>query len=354
MNDPESFIEDLIQNHPKKAKVLDQLIKHHFRYKRSFPSQSTLARYVGCSREWVNRCIKQFVQWGLLYKIRRYDDSCVYFVSHFLCTMDMIHRLKYLLDGCMQVVRRLSLHVTLLYILGNKDFKIFRSKTNIFSNAFVRKYTFDEKVESVLANIREKLGLGEVVKPDDTLSPAIQSLSKLGFSIEERVRLSRFSEKTILEVKRLLLQAKNVQNRMGWFYAMCKKLSDRENISASLQLRSVLFEGNDLNVELVSPVKEQPIGHCPIMGVEQNIPQTGIRKIPSFERITLEAKQEEDWQKKCNTEYERIALENARKPSSTPLWLLSNPYEGRVSEECKDSVLAKVALVRKEMQLDLP
>lgn len=335
---PEEFVRSLTGS---EIAILNYFIEAHYRYKYTYTTQETIAKFTGYVEKTVLRAVKKFKALNIFYVVGRSYTSNMYFMNKAFCNKEMMHKLKFLLSAFMRVSWLVGLNVTLVSVVVFKDVNKLVNKKLFLGGGFVRKYEVEEKVEVVFRNIREKMGLGEIVKPDDILSPGVKALKKYGFSLEERIRMSQFSEETIVAVTKLLLQAKNVKDRVGWFYAVCRKRDAETSVAASMQLASTLLDGTDLS----GGRREEPalIKATPIIERKTEFPKTGMKKLPSLEKAQAIVKTEAEWQEDREQNYERIELENMRKPATTPLWLLSNPYSGRISAEFKESVAKKVA-----------
>ena len=81
----------------RRAQHLFQVIKN-WRYKDCFPTQATLAGIIGCTREWINKLMKQLHRLGFLVKVYRHYSPCLYLMPPKLKIMNMKNAVYSLLD----------------------------------------------------------------------------------------------------------------------------------------------------------------------------------------------------------------------------------------------------------------
>ena len=80
LSDPVGFI---LQLNNIESRIFERLWWYHIRYKVIYPSQDTLAREVGVTRETVNRLLEKLLDVGLISRRYRHMKSCIYRITDF-------------------------------------------------------------------------------------------------------------------------------------------------------------------------------------------------------------------------------------------------------------------------------
>lgn len=314
--------------HPKKFAALDYIFFMCLRNETNYVSQTTIARAANCVRESANRFVKYLVEAGFIEKQYRHYQTCIYKIPDFFRDKRVLHALKFLLRSINFGMSILQVGVTGVKFLLNyltSNLVNIRGLKKILS----RRGVLDEKVAYVLKNVRENFGIGDVMNANCLFSEAVASLKELGFSLEERIILSQFEDKAILAVRKLYLRSSDVKEKMAWFFAMCLRQGGIRNRQGALSLRAALLEGN-----------EQPEMDKALPLIKRETPIKGNMEVKPRGRFILEAR-DEDWERDCSADYERIEIENAKKVD-VPEWLLLNPYRARVSSSWREEVAGRI------------
>jgi hypothetical protein len=256
-------------------------------YTTLYMSQSTIAKYVGCTREHVNRCIRDIVELGLIEKVYQAYVTCNYKLSGFLKLRPVIVLLKDYLPNLKYFYSVGMLCISML-ISGSKDpsrngtdhtiknssselvLRLIKTKTNltgtIASTTRARETPINEGTEKVCSRFEESGGGGsdsllkfklnakkrseerEVSrssiskKGDDVTCKDVFVYGKYKLSVHGLIELTCFPDDIVAQAYRELctIEDKIIRQPLAYLYGICEKMCRAQNIELDYERKRLL------------------------------------------------------------------------------------------------------------------
>jgi hypothetical protein len=207
---------------PTRTRIIDCVLYYVVMYKDAFPSQSTIADYVGIGREHCNRLIQQLVRDGILAKVKRNFTSCLYKLSSFFTLPQMRSTMSLILP----TLKALSFSVVTVYNLSYMEYK---EKNNYTDSK--RVYFIGNK--RVYKENFKKFMLEKIIAKDSSVNPislAIRSIQAKDIVLSKwgQIKLSPFPDEAIEHCSIQLGNHKNLTNPFNClFYLLLQYCQDR-------------------------------------------------------------------------------------------------------------------------------
>lgn len=263
LNNPKIFFEEKPQ---KLIAVLNFLFKKSDRYKWLWPSQETLAKIYGCTREHFNKFIlPKLIEWGIVIKLTRHRETCLYKVSSFFKKYAIRRQLSHIFSAFqgLGLSMLLSLGVNAPTKAQSEECHTIKGKIlNLFNTKYNTKYNSNKSMVYVRGEPLKKdvfLGVSEdgltysdQVDYDSVKSSGVLSMldtkknygeakleipqiikditPKLQLTLRGQIKLMVFSHDILKYAKTKLDKAKYVKNPYKLFLHFCNEYCKEYNI----------------------------------------------------------------------------------------------------------------------------
>lgn len=198
------------------------------KHKTVFINQSKLAHKFGKTREWVNKVLHRFQEWGLLHITYRHKKSCIYTVSPWFNLEGIIFRLSHIFKA----LRGPMLAIMFPISASSADIDI--QFTHIKERSSRSYFSFSNVYRSRLKHTETNShSTKKVVKAMDTefISPAILEITPImRLTKAGQVMLSVFPDEAIRFAHTEMGKIERFRNPFGFFYNSCKKYCDEKKI----------------------------------------------------------------------------------------------------------------------------
>jgi hypothetical protein len=204
----------------KKA-ILNQLIFFTKKYERAFPSQGLIAKKVKCTREHVNKTIREFGEVGIILKTNLPWRSCLYELNPFLYSKKFRKIAdKFIKKDIQKAIKFAEKKFTPTSLSSSC---IFLNNPAIYLKAkLASTITF---VSNVVFQKRKK----KMFEIQSEVNEVVKSL-KLKLTIEQQQQLSKYSESQLLAAQKIVLTKKNINNPISLFFWLLR--NDQNVINA--------------------------------------------------------------------------------------------------------------------------
>jgi hypothetical protein len=227
----------------KECKVFNVFAYWSNQLRMCYIRQDTIARFVGLSREHVNRIIHKFKKDGLLSSNYRHLTSCEYKLSSFFNDFFIRSQLKRFISQFVYLpIALLQPHITqyIRFIYKSIGFDTVTCyDTNLHTRARTReRYPSPPRREMIAAYVNE--------------------IEDIQLTAEDKVHLSRYSPEAVAYGLRQVRKAHTVHNPAAYLIACCK--SFKKNTSPHATTRTPSSSGRpDLPKKQVSSGRQQEI-----------------------------------------------------------------------------------------------
>ena len=210
------YLNKYCRNLPRVRKtILKELLYFNKKYLRAFPSQKLIAQKVGCSRQYVNETISEFVSTGILLKTNLNWRSCLYELHPYLYSIEFRRKCDLLLQSDINVSKKKTTPIILPLLIS------FTNNTTLLHNVDTSTY-----VES--SNQRKK----ERKKGRKVMSATIEKITtELALDSYEVSELLTFSEEVLKKAYTILKSKGKVDNKFGYLRGICRKLTTSSNVA---------------------------------------------------------------------------------------------------------------------------
>lgn len=224
--------------------ILNLLIKFS-RCRSIFFSQDYIANRLGICREWVNKCIKLLCQEGLISKIYRHRDTCIYKLGAIFRNIDWTWKLR-------GVLTSLSLHIYMLRF----PFPVakFTPKERLLFNislTTIESISFEAEASRKMFRCYEKF-----LKREEAMQ---ETIDLLGLTQNGVARVMAYPSDAIVVTTQMLKKRgfKDLRDPVSWFFTMMAKYCKEYGLSPNWQIMREQIR--DLNIDPESPLVDAKI-----------------------------------------------------------------------------------------------
>lgn len=235
--------------------VLTYLLQFNKLHAKIFPTQTTIANYVGITHDHCNKVIKQLVTWGLIGKEYRHKKSCIYTISSFFYEKNVRPKLSHIFTSLKSILLLAALlsvvnnscqteYVNQLNRRVNKSFKeeFLSSSLSLNNIKFINYYartrplTVGLEGRMVMLTMEQKAHiLSQVgnVKPEDVFSPVFDQVKSLNLTVAGKARLSAFPDEAIEYAEKAYQQfpkKQEIRNKYAFFMKLCWKYTNENKL----------------------------------------------------------------------------------------------------------------------------
>jgi len=227
--------------------ILDQLIKFGCKYETVFVSQKLIADIVGCERPTVNRLLGYLASSGVISKLYRHRDTCIYKLSKIF--YDFSHQLKDIFSSLKKLhyLKELYSFLPTAKTVIESNFKkllhhnsiIIKSYQYQHDNLYDEAMFYSTDLQSPLSfqNITEEIEqiFGVLIKKDVDMqefpiSSTMTALSEaLSLTKWAHIRLSIFPEASF-EYAIKQIKFINKKDTFNWLFNICKEFCVNNNL----------------------------------------------------------------------------------------------------------------------------
>lgn len=222
---------------PAQRNILNYFVWAKLNQKIIHISQAKLALRLGYSREYINRCIKKLVAFGLVSSFYRHRNSCLYKLSSYFSGFYRMNSIKHLFSNIKNNIIKIAseIHdlkpnVTPLNISNyiNKPSLSLHYLSNVknakFGLAKIENKNEFSSGSKILNSSYRSLG-----KMADSRSEIIDRLEiRLGLASEDKKRLEQFPIQNLLKAEYRLATATNLTDPVSYLFGMCFKMQREE------------------------------------------------------------------------------------------------------------------------------
>lgn len=244
----ENFFNDLDNT---KKKVLGYLISLSMKCPFVSPSQTTIARKVGISRQHCNRIIGYFRSVGILTSEFRYKLSCHYYVSSFIFKSDVMQKIGHIF----KVFRALSLSllVSVSNITSDVTQYIKKYNRNLLSFTFTSSYCKSAKTK--MSSMEQKFVRKAI--PNNPVGDTIRGIKQMKLTRAGQIKLTAFPDEAIRDAVAVLSTAKNVRDPYALVYKMCFEYCKRHQLDPDWHYMFAVMKTYNIDLQDANTTKEK-------------------------------------------------------------------------------------------------
>ena len=198
---------ELEKRTPLKRRIFNKLMWMERCWKIVEPSQEYIARKVGCSREYVNKCIKEFIDEGWVSSIYRHRHTSIYMVNDFFKQPHIRKKLAHLLPAI--VCFSLSL------LQSNMGLS-HQSSSSHHINKYFNKYIS-------IANSYIYNPIYVVSKKEMVMNKSLPNVKGLNLTRYGKIRLSVYPPEAIAYAETELAKGRDIRSPLGFVHSKCKE-----------------------------------------------------------------------------------------------------------------------------------
>jgi hypothetical protein len=209
---------------PLQLNITNYVLAKGARYEDIYMRQDTIAKYVGTSREWVNKSIKKIVSLGLISKHTRPNKSCVYRVSSWLSDYWVRKKLSPIFNAFKWLPLSLlipalqSANTTLKESSHDVNKVLFIKSLTTTNSRILSNYDYKERCHNSNLKIKES-GMSKLLS---------RLQEELKFDEETLAALATYDEKILLAAEKALAKSKkNIVHRGPYFLSICSSLAEQ-------------------------------------------------------------------------------------------------------------------------------
>jgi hypothetical protein len=170
----------------------------------NYVSQGRIAKNCGCSRIWVNKAIKKFVEFGWMGKMYRYRKTCIYFLKDSL--------------KCLNIAKWLA-----------EKWSHNSQKVNNFWSEFTRQFTL------VLQKERYKQACGKQAQFSNKDLP--EHIKNLSCSEGQKIKLAMFPKDVYIQaLKSCKAKKVPIDDAFQYLFGSCRKICEERKIRPKWEL----------------------------------------------------------------------------------------------------------------------
>ena len=226
---------------PIVIKLLDVLarLENYYFSKGVFPTQTTLAKMLGISRQYCNYLLGQLIAAGIIMSNYRHKKSCQYKFSSYFNLMEVRTRLRNLIPS----FKWINIAVLTTTLLHQETFP--NSVTTQIRSPFVFIKTILPRLSKVGGLYTSKVVHFEATRfshrkkrkfvMKNPIIPEIRHIPGVSFTVQNQIGLSLFPAEAIRFTLKEFLQCKDIRNPFGWFRTVCNKYCQEKGIQPNYQ-----------------------------------------------------------------------------------------------------------------------
>lgn len=238
---PSKPIHYLEQQDPLTIKLLDILARFENYYfsKGVFPTQITLAKELGISRQHCNELLGQLVVAGIIMSNYRHKKSCQYKFSSYFNLMEVRTSLRHLIPS----FKWINIAVLTTTLLHQETFP--NSVTTQIRSPFVFIKTIPPRILNVGGLYTSKVVNFEAMRfshrkkrkfvMKNPIMPEIRHIPGVNFTMQNQIGLSLFPAEAIRFAMKEFIQCKDIRNPFGWIRTVCNKYCQEKGIQPNYQ-----------------------------------------------------------------------------------------------------------------------
>lgn len=238
----------LVHYAPKKIAVLNAILHYSNCYNELFPSQESIAARAKCSRQYVNMVLKEFAIQGILVKVYRKMESCIYKLNPLFYLKRLREKLKDLFPAFRWVPRKLLIPFLLynsiwsgaqiLFKIIDLTLSLKRREIYIYPSCLSVKHGSvrargadgqggDKKWRENLQSVRKMKPkrrtsmeqFTQIAYPDSPIPPYIREVTEIPLSKWGQMKLTCFPADAVSYARGKIALFKKARNPFGYFFA---------------------------------------------------------------------------------------------------------------------------------------